>query len=73
MDNFDPKSMQEAMRLANTPAGRQLIAHLQQSNGDAMQQAMNRAAAGDFEAVKKLLGQMLSTEEAKKLMENLGR
>lgn len=73
MDNFDPRSMQEAMRLANTPAGRQLIAHLRQSNGDAMQQAMNSAAAGDFEAVKKILGQMLSTDEAKKLMEQLGR
>lgn len=73
MDNFDPRSMQEAMRLANTPAGRQLIAYLRQSNGDAMQQAMNSAAAGDFEAVKKILGQMLSTDEAKKLMEQLGR
>lgn len=73
MRNFDPASMQEAMKLANTPAGRQLIQHLQNANGDAMQQAMNSAAGGDFEAAKKLLSQMLSTEEAKKLMEQLGR
>ncbi len=73
MENFDPKSMQEAMRLASTPAGQQLIRHLQQSDGSSMQQAMNRAAAGDYEAAKKLLSQMLSSPEAKKLMEQLGR
>lgn len=73
MDNFDPKSMQEAMRLAGTPAGQQLIRHLQQSSGEDMQQAMNSAAAGDYEAAKKLLSQMLNTPEARKLMDQLGR
>lgn len=73
MENFDPVSMQEAMRLAGTPAGQQLIQHLQQSGGESMQQAMNSAVAGDYEEAKKLLSKILSTPEARKLMEQLGR
>lgn len=73
MQNIDPAAMQEAMRLAGTPAGRQLIQHLQTANSEAMQQAMASAAGGDLEAAKKLLSQLLSSEEAKKLMQQLGR
>lgn len=73
MDNFDPASMQEAMRLANSPAGRQLIQLLRQTGNENMQKAMNSAASGDYESAKKLLSEMLNTPEAKKIMEQLGR
>ncbi len=73
MDKFDPNSMQEAMRLASTPAGQRLIQHLQQTDSSNLQAAMNQASSGDYEAAKKILSQMISSPEVKKLMEQLGR
>ena len=73
MEKFDPASIQEALRLANTPEGRQLIQLLRQSDGENMQKAMNSAASGDYDSAKKQLSKMLNTPEAKKLMEQLGR
>ena len=52
-------SMQEALRLARSDTGQQLLALLRQSDGDALQQAADLAAAGNYQqaggAVRKLL------------------
>ncbi len=66
-------SMQEVLRLARSPAGQQLIAMLQQSGGDRLQQAMAQAAAGDYEAAKQALSGLLNTPQAQRLLEQLGR
>lgn len=64
-------SMQEAMRLAGTPAGKQLFALLQKQNGDMLRQAMNQAAAGDFSTVQSTMTALLSDPAAQKLLAEL--
>lgn len=66
-------SIQQAMQLAKTPAGQQLIAHLQSQGRGQFQEAMTRAAAGDYTQAKALITAMLATPEAKQLLEQLGR
>lgn len=70
--NFDNFSMQEALRLAKSDAGQQLLALLQQKNGSELQQAMDQAAAGDYEKVSKTLSAFLASPEAQALMKQLG-
>ncbi len=64
-------SVQEAMRLAKSDAGQQLFALLQQTDASALQQAMDQAAAGDYESIKKTLSTLLASEEAQKLMKQM--
>ena len=66
-------SIQQAMLLAATPAGQQLIAMLQKNSNAEFQQAMEKAAAGDYTQAKMMLSSMLSSPEAQKLLEQLGR
>ena len=71
--NSEDFSVQEALRLAKSPAGQQLLAMLRQTDGDALQQVMQQAAAGDYTQAKTTISQLLSTPEAQKLLEQLGR
>ena len=57
MDQNSDFSMAEAMRLAQTPAGRQLIAMIQQQNSSAFRQAMTSAATGNYQQAQELLVQ----------------
>lgn len=70
--NFDDFSMQEAMRLANSPAGKQLIALLQQSDEDSLQKAMTQASAGDFASAQQALSSLISSPEVQRLIKQLG-
>lgn len=72
-DNSRNLSMQEILRMAQSPAGQQLIRMLQQSGGTELQQAMEKAAAGDYTQAKQAITSLLKDPEAKKLMEQLGR
>ena len=72
MQNMD-QAMQEAMRLAQTSAGQQLLGILQRSGGEELRQAMEKAAAGDYTQAKQTLSVLLESEECKKLLEQLGR
>lgn len=65
-------SMQDAMRLAATPAGQQLIALLQQSDKATLNQAMEQAKKGDYSQIKETLSPLLASEEAQKLLKQLG-
>ena len=71
--NSQDFSMQEALRLASTPAGQQLLAMLQGDTSGQLQQVTAAAAAGDYTKASQALGQLLSSPEAKKLLEELGR
>lgn len=64
-------SMQQAMKFANSDAGKQLYNLLQSTQGDALQSAMDQAAAGNYDAVKKTMEQLLKNQEAKKLLQDL--
>lgn len=71
--NSDNLSMQEALRLAKSEAGQQLFAALRSKNSQAMDQAMEQAAAGDYSQVKETLSALLSSPEIKAMMEQMGR
>ncbi len=65
-------SMAEVMRLAKSPAGQQLLAMLQQNDPEKLEQAANLAKAGDYSRAGQTLSAMLSSEEAQKLLKELG-
>lgn len=70
--NSDNFSMQDAMRMANSPAGKQLLALLQQSDPDALRKAKAQAAAGDYSQISQILAPLLESEDVKKLLKQLG-
>ena len=72
-ENSNQNLIQEALRLANTSTGQQLLALLQKNGGDDLNKAMDRAAAGDYEQAKQALASLLADPQAKKLLEQLGR
>ena len=66
-------SVQEALRLAKSPAGRQLMAMLQRSDSGQLQQAMQQASAGDYVKASQTLNSLLGSEEAQALLKELER
>lgn len=65
-------SMEEAMRLVNSPAGQQLLALLQQSDTETMHRAMEQALRGDFSQAQQTLSDVASSPEVKKLLQQMG-
>lgn len=63
--------MTELFRLAQTPAGRQLIAMLQKSGGTRLNEVITKAAAGDYAQAKETLSDLLSSPEAQVLLKEL--
>lgn len=72
-ENSNQFLIQEALRLAGTPVGQQLLALLQKNGGDGLKAAMDQAAAGDYGRAKNALASLLADPEAKKLLDQLGR
>ena len=68
----DDFSVQKAMQFAQSPAGKELIALLQQADHSQIQKAMSQASSGDYEDAKKTLSQILSSPEAQKLLKQMG-
>jgi hypothetical protein len=67
----DDFSMQEAMRIAQSDAGRQLLAHLQETNRDQLDKAMAQAAAGNYAEVQKTLASLMNTPQVRAMLERL--
>lgn len=65
-------SMQEMLRMAASPAGKQLIALMQQKGGEDLQKAMKLAVTGDYTQAKKTMESVLSDPQAQKLLKELG-
>lgn len=63
--------MQDAIRAAQSEAGQQLLALLQQSDPQTLRKAMAHAAAGDLMQAKEALETLMSSPEAKKLAKKL--
>lgn len=72
MDQNSDFSMTEAMRLAQTPAGRQLIDMIQQQNSNAFHQAITSAATGDYQRAQELLKPLLQNPEIQALLKQMG-
>ena len=68
----DQDSIREAMRMAQTPAGKQLIQMLRSSGDANLQKAMSSAASGDYAGAKQALSAILSNPEAQKLLQQMG-
>ena len=67
-------SMEEAMKLANSPAAQQLMALLQNANGAQLQKAADLASAGDIKSAGQIINGLLAeNDQAKKLADKLGR
>lgn len=68
-----PMDYSELFRLAQSPAGQQLLSVLRQSQGENLNAAMAQAAMGDYSQAKKVISDFLATPEAQKLLKQLGR
>lgn len=70
--NSNHISMQEAVRMAKSPAGQQLLTLLQQSDPETIQKAMAQASSGDFSQISETLAPILASEDVKKLLQQIG-
>lgn len=59
-------------RLAQSPAGQQLLALLQKNSDEALQTAAAQVSAGDLSQAGKTLAPLLDDPEIKKLLQQLG-
>lgn len=64
-------SMQEALRLASSDTGQQLLALLQQSDSDALRQAADLAAAGNYQQAGSTLSKLLEDPHIRELLKQL--
>ena len=71
-NDFQDFSPEEIMRLANSPAGQQLIATLKNANSPALQAAVKQAAAGNMDQVKQTLEPLLKSPNIQRLIQQLG-
>lgn len=71
--NSQDFDLQEALRLAKTPAGQQLLGMLRDADSGTLKQAADQANAGNTADAMKTLNSILSSPEAKKLLEALRR
>lgn len=69
--NSDNFSMQDAMRMAQSPEGQQLLSLLRSGNSETLTTAMNQAASGDYEQVKNTLSTLLESAQVRELLEKM--
>lgn len=70
-DGFGDFDLQQAMRLANSDAGQQLLHLLQNTQGEKLSSAMDQAAAGNYNEMKKTMQELLSSQEAQQLLNKM--
>jgi len=66
-------SIQEAMRIASTPQGQQLIAALKKNSGNDLENALRKAQTGDYTEARNAITSLMDTPEIKALLKQLGR
>ena len=59
------------MQLAQSPAGRQLIAMLQQRGGSELQDAIAMASAGNYTQARQTISALLANDQAQSLLKQL--
>lgn len=64
-------SMQDALRLAKSEAGQQLLALLKRTDGDALQKAMEQASSGGYAQAVQTLSKAFSSPEIRAAMQKL--
>ena len=74
MDEKSQKAlMQEAMRIAASPQGKQLLSMLNLGQSDKSGKAMASYQAGNTQEAKRILEEVLSSPQGKKIMEQMGK
>jgi len=68
----NPEAIREAMRLASTPQGQQLLSLLRKTDPSRLQQLMQSAASGNTDQARAALQSILQDPQAKKIVEQLG-
>ena len=71
-DDFDARSMEQAMAFAATPAGKQLISFLQSRGNVDLAKLQVQAAAGNTEGIKKELSSLLTDPQVQALLKQFG-
>ncbi len=64
-------SMKEAMRLANSPAGKQLAQLLQQADQQVLDNAIRQAQQGNYENAAQQLRDLMTSPQAQALLKEL--
>ncbi len=68
---FDEYSLREAMRLAASPAGQQLLALLRADGGEELRRAAEEAASGNYTGAKQALTASLEDPRVQALLSQL--
>lgn len=63
-----PKQMAELMKVASSPAGKQILYLLQKDHGPALEEALSRK---DYQKAKAIAGSFLEREDVKVLLKQL--
>ncbi len=66
-DGIGDFSMADAMKMAQSDAGKALFTLLQNTQGDRLRTAMDQAASGDMEQVKKTMQEIMASKQAQEL------
>lgn len=66
-------AIHEAMRLAQTEAGKQLVEFLRRGDPQQLQTVLSQASRGDLAQAQKSLSQLLQDPQARQLLEQLGK
>lgn len=69
---YDPDAIRQAMKMAQTPEGQQLIRMLQTSSSTDVEKAMASASSGDYAAARQALSALLNNPEAQRLLRQMG-
>lgn len=72
-NNGNSISLEDIQKIAASPAGQKLIQTLQQTKSTELQQAAEKAAAGDFLSAKQALATLLQDPQVKNFLDQLGR
>lgn len=70
--NSQDFSQEDIRQLAKSPAARQLMELLRRSDPEALSEAMDQAAAGNYQRAITALGTLMEDKEAKALLAQLG-
>lgn len=64
-------SVEDAMRIAGSPTGQQLLAMLRRQDSDQLQKIIDQANSGNYKKAGSALSSMLSSPEAQALLKKL--
>ena len=70
--NSENFSVQDAMRLAGTPAGQELLNLLRRGDSSELQQAAQLASEGNYAQAQQLLSGFLRDPEVQRLLTRMG-